>query len=176
MQPTPVFLPGKSHGQRSLAGYSPWGCKESDTTELTHAPCSHTDSPNLLFIVFHLFLFCRCQIQLTSVDCLSHSPEAVLLNAPALPKLRIPLLLIWSQTFIYNLWAEAFRNELLQLLVFSFNFSHFIQSQKKKYLLFLKAEPPTCTVDCSSAFFKKILKLHLVLVASLRSSVAVQIL
>ena len=51
-QPTPIFLPGKSHGQRSLAGYSPqgvkervgdgqgglaycssWGCKESDTTE-----------------------------------------------------------------------------------------------------------------------------------------------
>ena len=27
MQPTPVFLPGKSHGQRSLVGYSPWGCK-----------------------------------------------------------------------------------------------------------------------------------------------------
>ena len=32
-QPTPVFLPGESHGQRSLVGYSPWGCKESDTTE-----------------------------------------------------------------------------------------------------------------------------------------------
>ena len=32
-QPTPVFLPGESHGQRSLAGYSPWGHKESDTTE-----------------------------------------------------------------------------------------------------------------------------------------------
>ena len=31
--PIPVFLPGKSHGQRSLAGYSPWGCKESDMTE-----------------------------------------------------------------------------------------------------------------------------------------------
>ena len=29
-QPTPVFLPGKSHGQRSLVGYSPWGLKESD--------------------------------------------------------------------------------------------------------------------------------------------------
>ena len=28
-QPTPVFLPGKSHGQRSLVGYSPWGCKET---------------------------------------------------------------------------------------------------------------------------------------------------
>ena len=32
-QPTPVFLPGKSHGQRSLVGYSPWACKESDRTE-----------------------------------------------------------------------------------------------------------------------------------------------
>ena len=31
-QPTPVFLPEESHGQRSLAGYSPWGHKESDTT------------------------------------------------------------------------------------------------------------------------------------------------
>ena len=30
---TPVFLPGKSQGQRSQAGYSPWGCKESDTTD-----------------------------------------------------------------------------------------------------------------------------------------------
>ena len=32
-QPTPVFLPGESHGQRSLAGYSLWGWKESDMTE-----------------------------------------------------------------------------------------------------------------------------------------------
>ena len=34
-QPTLVFLPGESHGQRSLVGYSPWGCKESDMTEAT---------------------------------------------------------------------------------------------------------------------------------------------
>ena len=32
-QPTPVFLPGKFHGQGSLEGYSPWGHKELDTTE-----------------------------------------------------------------------------------------------------------------------------------------------
>ena len=32
-QPTPVFLPRQSHGQRSVEGYSPWGCKESDTTK-----------------------------------------------------------------------------------------------------------------------------------------------
>jgi len=31
--PTPVFLPREFHGQRSLAGYSPWGHKESDVTE-----------------------------------------------------------------------------------------------------------------------------------------------
>ena len=34
-QPTPVFLPGKSHGQRSLADYSPWGRTELDMTEHT---------------------------------------------------------------------------------------------------------------------------------------------
>jgi len=32
-QPTPVFLPEEFHGQKILAGYSPWGCKESDTTD-----------------------------------------------------------------------------------------------------------------------------------------------
>ena len=35
-QPTPVFFPGELHGQKSLAGYSPRGRKESDTTEGAH--------------------------------------------------------------------------------------------------------------------------------------------
>ena len=35
-QPTPVFLSGESRGERSLVGYSPWGCKEWDTTEQLH--------------------------------------------------------------------------------------------------------------------------------------------
>ena len=34
-QPTPVFLPGESHGQRSLVCYHSWGCTESDMTEVT---------------------------------------------------------------------------------------------------------------------------------------------
>ena len=38
--PTPVLLPGKSHGRRSLAGCSPWGCEESDTTSWLHFPFS----------------------------------------------------------------------------------------------------------------------------------------
>ena len=38
-QPTPVLLPGKFHGRKSLVGYSPWGCKESDMTEWLHFLC-----------------------------------------------------------------------------------------------------------------------------------------
>ena len=39
-QPTAVFLPGESHGWRSLAGYSPWGRKESDPSEVTLRTCT----------------------------------------------------------------------------------------------------------------------------------------
>ena len=38
-QPTPVFLPGESHGPRSLVGYSSWGHQESDTTERLALKC-----------------------------------------------------------------------------------------------------------------------------------------
>ena len=50
-QPTSVFLPGECHGQRSLAGYSPWGCKESDTTEATEHACIYTH------ILFHILFY-----------------------------------------------------------------------------------------------------------------------
>ena len=50
--PTPVFLLGEFNGQRSLVGYSPWGCKESDTTEqLTH---THTHTHT------HIHTHTRC--------------------------------------------------------------------------------------------------------------------
>ena len=39
--PTPLFLPGKSYGQRSLVDYSSWGCKELDTTEATNMQDTH---------------------------------------------------------------------------------------------------------------------------------------
>ena len=44
-QPTPVFLHGKFHGQRSLAGYSPWGLKESDMTECLNHHHHHLSIP-----------------------------------------------------------------------------------------------------------------------------------
>ena len=49
-QPTPVSLHGESHGQRSLAGYSPWVHKESDTTEATEHKHIH------LSIYIHIFM------------------------------------------------------------------------------------------------------------------------
>ena len=49
-QPTSVFSPGQFHGQRSLVGYSLWGCKESDTTEKP-APF-----PPLLLFILPVFL------------------------------------------------------------------------------------------------------------------------
>ena len=50
-QPTPVFLPGKSHGQRSLVAYNPWGHKESYTTECTHT-YTHPWTPQKTFFFF----------------------------------------------------------------------------------------------------------------------------
>ena len=46
--PSPVFLPRKSHGQRSLAGYSPCGRRESDMTEQLTKP--HTEQQNRMFL------------------------------------------------------------------------------------------------------------------------------
>ena len=48
MATTPVFLPGESHGWRSLVGYSPRGLKESDTTERIHFTSLHFSYSNYL--------------------------------------------------------------------------------------------------------------------------------
>ena len=42
-QHPPVFLTGKSHGQRSLAGYSPWGCKGQAVTNNNFSPKDHVE-------------------------------------------------------------------------------------------------------------------------------------
>ena len=55
-QPTPVFLPGESHGQRSPKGYSPQGCKESDMNEHTH---THLAKNNDTCINFHILKLVR---------------------------------------------------------------------------------------------------------------------
>ena len=61
--PTPLFLPGESHGQRSLVGYRLWGCKESNTTAHTHTHRQNTRTTmridELLCNVLKLCLACR---------------------------------------------------------------------------------------------------------------------
>ena len=60
-QPAPVFLPGKFHGQRRLASYSPWGHKEWDMTEYNRkyvlALTRHKCFNNQLFLHVSLALF-----------------------------------------------------------------------------------------------------------------------
>ena len=65
MATTPVFLPRKFHGQRSLVGYSPWGSKESDTTE---QPLS------LAFLLLPASWQMQClEAQKSSSDCVDNS-------------------------------------------------------------------------------------------------------
>ena len=57
-QPTPAFLPGEAHGLRSLAGYSPWGRKESDTTERLSTHTQHAHSVLITIIIVKVILLC----------------------------------------------------------------------------------------------------------------------
>ena len=56
-QPTLQFMPGKSQGQRTLAGYSPWGHKESDNTEHT---CMHA------YIYSYVYMYSLLLIMVSS--------------------------------------------------------------------------------------------------------------
>ena len=54
-QPAPVFLPGTSHGQRSLVGCSPWGHKESDTTKCINSNSNNKDDYSLQYLFIEGF-------------------------------------------------------------------------------------------------------------------------
>ena len=54
-QPAPVFLPGTSHGQRSLVGCSPWGHKESDTTKCINSNSNNKDDYSLQYLLIEGF-------------------------------------------------------------------------------------------------------------------------
>ena len=59
-QPIPVFLPGEFHGQKSLAGYSPWGCKESDATDrLTLSLSLHVEFKGAIMLSHNRLLSVR---------------------------------------------------------------------------------------------------------------------
>ena len=64
-QPIPVFLPIDSHRQRSLAGYSLWGCKESNTTKVSehYWKCTHLSMNKCFHDVFHSILVIQSRAQ-----------------------------------------------------------------------------------------------------------------
>ena len=62
-QPTPIFLPGEFHGQRSLAGYNPWGSKQLDTAECNNVLHVLTPwSPHRIFFKHFNISFLPCAI------------------------------------------------------------------------------------------------------------------
>ena len=65
-QPTPAILPGESHGQRSLAGYSPWGCQEPGMTEhlsLTHLHIQRYIKSIYVYIHYYLHIQ-KCNVSI----------------------------------------------------------------------------------------------------------------
>ena len=79
-QPTPLLLPGKFCGQRSLAGYSSWGCKESDTTERLSTYGLYMDFISFTYTPFSSLRFYYVQICVatTTVRCNTAHPKGLL--------------------------------------------------------------------------------------------------
>ena len=128
-QPTPVLLPGESHRPRRLAGYSPWGCKESDMTEQT---CMYTSEKiKYLFLsdLFHLAQHPQAPSMLLQMAAFSLSPFTLLYGWVAfycvcVPHLyhspvggHLPLLLLLLSCFTHvqlfePLWTVAHQSPL----------------------------------------------------------------
>ena len=89
-QHTPVFLPGESHGQRSLEGYSPWGLKESDTTE-------RLITQHIIYISSILYFSLRTNVW----NCNFH--YKLMLCRRILQK----LVKLWNLNFFYSNYCET---------------------------------------------------------------------
>ena len=94
--PTQVFLPRKFHGQRSLVGYSPWGCKELSTTEcLTQTHIIYLTV--YAYIEIQMYSYMKC-IYIYMKYCLYN-----LLNYCDMPGIALSTFLYWI--FIKILWG-----------------------------------------------------------------------
>ena len=100
-QPTPVFLPGESHGQRSLAGYSPWHCKGSDMTEwVTHSQRNIVWS----FSEGKFYFQREWEEMLEEEKGGTRSPKPIL-TPQLLPRPH------WTRTQVFLLWARTFKGK-----------------------------------------------------------------
>ena len=83
-QPTPVFLPGRSHGQRSLEGYSPWACIELSSPRRNHARYpglaslrANTQAPQVKLLLLLLSCFSRVQVCATPSMAAHQAPPSL---------------------------------------------------------------------------------------------------
>ena len=112
-QPNPVFLPGESHRQRSLVGYSPWGHKESVITKwLTH---THTHTHHNIYCTFCIAWW----VSGMHTSCYRSTCVSVL---PSAWKIFLPFSITWLLLFLqvecylfrrdYSLWLIVHRADL----------------------------------------------------------------
>ena len=94
-QPTPVFLPRESHGQRSLEGCSPWGCKGSDMTEATKHPLQYSCLENRMDRGAWRATVCGVAQSRTQSLSLSSSSDCLHFTGPLI-SLGLNLLFIFS--------------------------------------------------------------------------------
>ena len=101
--PTPVLLPGKSHGQRSLVGCSPWGQEESDMTERLH---------------FHFSLLCIGEGNGNPLQCpcLENPRDGVPQSQTRLQWLSSSSSVIWLSVISLSVWPGWFPYQLSSLL------------------------------------------------------------
>ena len=112
-QPTPIFLPGKSHGQRSLAGYSPWGCKESDTIgQLTH---THTHLVNNCLLIDMTRFWSPSRVQMhINVQMHSHGAPEVWTSVCSM---RIKACFSWFPEYAVSISEKNHKQALLLFLM-----------------------------------------------------------
>ena len=95
-QPTPVFLPRKSHGQRSLVGYSPWCRKEWDMTEWTeHAHTNHT------ILITHQLPPSNSHLFIDRGHCTAHICSSKACNSTHCIEIPPWMLIIWEGEISY---------------------------------------------------------------------------
>ena len=123
-QPTPVFLPGESHGQRSLAGYSPWGRTESHMTEAHLVPENilRTNFQNkkqkLLCIYEWLIVAQSCPTLCDPMDC---SPPGSSVHGILQARILECVAILFSNLHLYCTINGMFCNKIYQLWLFFLN-------------------------------------------------------
>ena len=127
--PSPVFLPGKSHGQGSLADYNPWGCKEPDTTEYSHTRAhthththahmhTHTHTDSIYYYMFETWLrYAKLKKPVAKVILMiPFSSNVQNCKYIEMRKYRLMLVWSWAGSMEWKLTGMKFLFETMQMV------------------------------------------------------------